>query len=239
MAIVNPIILIFIGRNKIKENRSTLHENQELKTHGWNVYGCNKGERRGALCLVGCMQFIENGRTTTEIAGGDRFIRGKEKSLLLVSFDHERRGSDNITGVNDRELGARRTCLCPVPRDFPLAPFADRSAAGKRVSFPVCPFLCDAPPLELFWMSHDDSGSLEKEEKKRKGKKKRDDSEKRRSLPRTRSWLMRLSVHAYAPRDPYNISRYHRVTADNTVLRRVPRDVPMASHAYAQEENEP
>lgn len=41
------------------------------------------------------------------------------------------------------------------------------------------------------------------------------------------------------PRDPYNISRYHRVTADNTVLRRVPRDVPMASHAYAQEENEP
>lgn len=37
------------------------------------------------------------------------------------SFDHERRGSDNITGVNDGELGARRTCLCPVPRDFPLA----------------------------------------------------------------------------------------------------------------------
>lgn len=31
MAIVNSIILIFIGRNKIKENRSTLHEKSGIK----------------------------------------------------------------------------------------------------------------------------------------------------------------------------------------------------------------
>lgn len=80
-------------------------------------------------------------------------------------------------------------------------------------------------------MSHDDSWLGKR--KKRKGKEK--EREKRGTIARKEeeeAFLERLcgSRRMRAPpRDPYNISRYHRV----------PWDVPMASHAYAQEENEP
>lgn len=71
---------------------------------------------------------------------------------------------------------------------FPFGSFADRSAAGKLVSFPVCRFssLCDVP-LELFWMSHDDSG-LEKEGKERKGKKVKKEGRSREKKPSSNAY---------------------------------------------------
>lgn len=98
-----PIIIIHRA-NKIKENGSTLDEESQLKTRIRD-----KSRTTRSCAWSGACNLLKMGER--QKWPEDRFIRGEEKSLLLVSFDLERRGP-RYNRRERRWAWGEATCLC-------------------------------------------------------------------------------------------------------------------------------